>query len=843
MAVRWRYLVPLLALLVSAWADIDWSNCPQFCKCKWVSGRKAAECTNSSLNTVPRGLSSEIQILDLSGSPLHELPKDAFHYVKLINLHKLFLKDCSIQDLHKEAFRGLAILIELDLSGNHIHTLHPGIFRENVRLRILSLSRNPIQKLEDGLFSNLTFLQTVELSGCQLSHVGRKTFVNVPNLKSLTLDGNNLTTMKVETLESLYQLSGLVLHNNPWNCDCHLQAFRDWTIARNLYAQPTACVEPPLLNGKLWSDLSSEDLACKPQILHPIPGTVIEVDGGNVTLTCQVMGNPMPDVHWVFNSRIIGNYSRRTYGDQRYVVTESTSSTRWVNLTVTNVRSQDRGDYTCVAKSNGGVDERNVSLLVHYQRGAAGAGGGRGSMADIWPLIVGLVAGVLFLIAVILLLSYCYCRHRGTNNKNCNAKKVPSDGMLSSNGDISGYAGNSEQEKSLLTKVNPVQKPPRRHERPSVTSAGTELTEMKCNLLDNGSVFLSGGSVVGSEDRLEDRSLDSLDTIPQQQSQDGLDADPAQQDTARTYPPDLLTFPSRGSQVSPAGSTASTAPDSTRLPAQHGPQSPIHSPVYHPHPGMSGTLPYSRSASPFSPVVLPRQGYVTIPRRPRVPSWSSAPTPTPMGGDPLFKFEPVYDNLGPRTTADGSSVLSLNKSLSADPANQLPASIRSRPLPPTPSYHNNPLPAYYAPIEEQEIQPTPAITRATPGTRGSMRRSTPNINVTPSPNPSPAPQVASSSKPPRPDKASDHNQGRQRDSWIARSAPEGASLKRREDDPGTSSKRNSLVTSPTGSSIPNGHSREVKVPPKPPPKPKKKNIETVTTGPLFEDEGEDGTEV
>ena len=348
---------------------------------------------------------------------------------------------------------------------------------------------------------------------------------------------------------------------------------------------------------------------------------------------------------------------------------------------------------------------------------------------------------------------------------------------------------------------------------------------------------MSGGSVVGSEDRYEDRSLDSLDTIPQQQSQDRLDVDPGQPETARTYPPDLLTFPSRGNQVSPAGSTASTAPDSTRLPAQHGPQSPIHSPVYHPHPGMSGTLPYSRSASPFSPVVLPRQGYVTIPRRPRVPSWSSAPTPTPMGGDPLFKFEPVYDNLGPRTTADGSSVLSLNKSLSADPANQIPASIRSRPLPPTPSYYNNPLPAYYAPIEEQEAQPSPVLTRANPGARGSMRRSTPNINMNPSPSPAPT-----SSKAAKAEKANDSGAGRQRDSWIERSAPEGASLKRREDDPGTASKRNSFVSSPSGSAMPNGHNREIKVPPKPPPKPKKKSTETVT-GPLFEDEGEDGTEV
>lgn len=834
MAVSWLCVALFVVLLAPTWADKDWTTCPQVCRCKWVSGRKAAECTNSSLTAVPEKLSPEIQILDLTGSALHVLPMDAFLSARLVNLHKLFLRDCGIQDVHKEAFRGLAILIELDLSGNQIHTLHPGVFRDNVRLRTLSLSRNPIQKLEDGLFNNMTFLFNVDLSGCHLSHIGRKTFVNTPVLKSLILEGNNLTTMKVQTLDHLSMLAGLVLHNNPWICDCHLKDFRDWTISRNLYAKPTACVEPPVLNGKHWSELNSDDFACKPLIVYPPYGTTIEVDGGNVTLTCQVQGDPMPDVHWVFSSRIIGNYSRRTYGDQRYVVTESTDKTRWVNLTVTNVRNQDRGDYTCVAKSSGGVDERNISLVVHYQPGAVGTAGDRGALSGMWLLILGLGAGLLFTTAAIVLLCYCYFRHHSSSNKNCNTKKAPSDVILSSNGDISGYAGNSEQEKSLLTKVNPVQKPPRRLERPSVTSSGTELTEMKCNLLDNGSVFHGGGSVGGSEDH----SVDSMDTAPQQQSQEGIEGDPGLLENVRTYPPDLLSFPARASQVSPAGSTASTAPDSTRLPAQHGPQSPIHSPVYVPHPGMSGTLPYSRSQSPFSPVVLPRQGYVTIPRRPRVPSWSSAPTPEQ--DEPLFKFEPVYDNLGPRTTADGSSVLSLNKSPSADPTNQQPSSIRSRPLPPTPNYHNIALPAYYAPIEELEGQPSPALTRANPGTRGSMRRSTPNISVTPSAKPAPQ-VVAVSSKSSKPDKISNPTSGRQRDSWAGRSAPEGANLKRREEEPATASKRNSLG-SPPRSSLPNGHSREVKVPPKPPPKPKKKNTESVT-GPLFEDEGEDGTEV
>jgi hypothetical protein len=761
---------------------------------------------------------------------------DEFRKVNLTNLHKLFLKDCAIHTLHKEAFRGLAILIELYLSGNYIHSLHPSVFHDNVRLRILSLSRNPIEKLEDGLFSNMTHLQTVDLSGCRLSHIGRKTFVNTPILRNLVLDGNNLTTMKVDTLVHLNVLAGLVLHNNPWVCDCHLKEFRDWIVHSGLYAQPTSCAEPPILNGKHWSDLNSDDLACKPQILFPAAGTTVEVDGGNVTLVCQVQGNPMPDVNWVFSSRIIGNYSSRTYGDQRYLVTESTDKTRWVNLTVTNVRKQDRGDYTCVAKSGGGVDERNVHLLVNYQPGAGGVAGDTRTVTGQWALIIGLVVGLVVLFAVALSATFFFCKRRGSSSsKSYGTKKTASDGILSSNGDIGGYTGSSEQEKNLLTKVNPVQKPPRRHERSPAASTGTEPTEVKSILLDNGSVFYGDGSTVASEERLEDRSIDSRDTAPQQQSQDGQDDDSGHLDSTHTYPPDLLSFPSPAYQVSPAGSTASTAPDSTHLPAQHGPQSPVHSPIYHGHPGISGTLPYSRSHSPFSPVVLPRQGYVTIPRRPRVPSWSSAPTPTPMG-DPAFRFEPVYDNLGPRTTADGSSVLSLNKSTTSDPASQASSSVRGRPLPPTPNYHNNALPAFYAPIEEQEVQPSPVLPRANPSTRGSLRRSTPNINMTPSA--SPALQVSTSSRASKPDKADPSH----RDSWTARSAPEGASLKRREEEPGTASKRNSLAASPPGATLPNGLSREAKVPPKPPPKPKKKSTDTVTR-PLFEDEGEDGTEV
>lgn len=74
----------------------------------------------------------------------------------------------------------------------------------------------------------------------------------------------------------------------------------------------------------------------------------------------------------------------------------------------------------------------------------------------------------------------------------------------------------------------------------------------------------------------------------------------------------------------------------------------------------------------------PRPGYVTLPRRPRprMPGWGSTSTPPVSSASPVPSLDrqtstpgsasqqqPIYDTIGPRVTADGSSssALSLNK--------------------------------------------------------------------------------------------------------------------------------------------------------------------------------------
>lgn len=192
MWLNWWILLAVMRLVRG-----DWTECPP-CHCKWFSGKKVADCTDKKLTAVPDHFSPEIQSIDLSNNELHSLPSEAFRAVGLVNLHKIHMRDCQIKELHKDAFKGLQILIELDLSNNRIDVIHPNTFRDNSRLRVITMHHNPLTKLDDGLFTNLVFLQTVDLHDCQLARISTKTFFNVTALHKLILYRNNLSHMKVQ---------------------------------------------------------------------------------------------------------------------------------------------------------------------------------------------------------------------------------------------------------------------------------------------------------------------------------------------------------------------------------------------------------------------------------------------------------------------------------------------------------------------------------------------------------------------------------------------------------------------------------------------------------------------
>lgn len=156
-------------------------------------------------------------------------------------------------------------------------------------------------------------------------------------------------------------------------------------------------------------------------------------------------------------------------------------------------------------------------------------------------------------------------------------------------------------------------------------------------------------------------------------------------------PPDLLSFPSRYPPSSSTQSSITNLPDGNNLYIK----SPIASPIYQhnayaaqqagyrtlQHPKNRNLAIINRTSSPFqpapilyAPIVMKQQGYVTIPRKPRTPSWAPSIASTLVDFPPTsptstisteLAIDPIYDNLGLRTSASGHSALSVNKQLKA----------------------------------------------------------------------------------------------------------------------------------------------------------------------------------
>lgn len=169
--------------------------------------------------------------------------------------------------------------------------------------------------------------------------------------------------------------------------------------------------------------------------------------------------------------------------------------------------------------------------------------------------------------------------------------------------------------------------------------------------------------------------------------------------------------------------------------------------LQHPKTGRTIAIATTRSNSPFTPapiiypvqtVPVQRAGYVTVPRKNRAPSWtptlsensSMSPPTSPLSPE---LFEPVYDNLGLRTTAAGSSTLNLNKlsvfnnnqsnsisNLSAG-ANLKKYSMKDRKLPAIPNENNKGAgqQQQQQPQHEnngQSVEPEPLYSSANPST-------------------------------------------------------------------------------------------------------------------------------
>ncbi|XP_060530710.1 probable oxidoreductase PXDNL [Cylas formicarius] len=340
-----------------ALAAPDWTDCPNPCRCKWSSGKKTAYCQKQGLIAVPTNLDEGMQVLDLSGNSLSSLPTAVFQSAGLIHLQRIYLSHSGIYEIDKDAFKDLIILVEVDLSNNEISSLHPRTFYGNERLRVLYLNGNPLGKLVRAQFPPLPYLRTLELESCRLQVVDQDAFVNVVELETLNLRYNLLTNLSETSFMNFAHLKTLLLEGNPWRCDCELRVFRDWFLASKLTSASLTCAEPDLLRGRRWKDVNSQEFACAPQVFAYPQREVQAEAGGNVSFGCHVLGDPEPQVFWLYESYPINH---------TWLIIEAEEGLldKWSNISIYNVSEIDGGLYTCVARNVLDVSSVNVTLVL-----------------------------------------------------------------------------------------------------------------------------------------------------------------------------------------------------------------------------------------------------------------------------------------------------------------------------------------------------------------------------------------------------------------------------------------------------------------------------------------------
>ncbi|XP_020610523.1 roundabout homolog 1-like [Orbicella faveolata] len=106
--------------------------------------------------------------------------------------------------------------------------------------------------------------------------------------------------------------------------------------------------------GNDTSDASTVDIQYQPEIAaHPQNQTRIE--GDNVTLSCSVDGNPVPTISWTRDGSPVNTSGTISISDDKK------------QLTISNVKRTDNGNYRCVANNSLGNATSNAATLnVQY---------------------------------------------------------------------------------------------------------------------------------------------------------------------------------------------------------------------------------------------------------------------------------------------------------------------------------------------------------------------------------------------------------------------------------------------------------------------------------------------
>ncbi|XP_043587451.1 peroxidasin [Bombus pyrosoma] len=314
----------LLLILPLSNAD-QWQNgrnveCPHKCMCFGNTVR----CMFQKLNRVPR-VPTNTTVLDLRFNNIAEIRPGSFH--SLSDLHTLLLNDNRIKHLLPRTFEGAS------------------------NLRILYLYKNRLERISPGAFSGLPNLEQLYLHFNHLKEIRKGTFNDLPSLERLFLHNNLLHHLPADAFHNVGPMTRLRLDSNALVCDCNLV----WLVQR-LQNKPSEmaafCQSPNEMKGRSLTSMSMNDFHCtEPRIMNGPQDVEVRL-GGTISFTCEVIGDPIPEIKWMRDSNEV------SADGNRYVIEDDGT------LVISDVTEQDTGEYECMAKSEMGFTKSRKARAV-----------------------------------------------------------------------------------------------------------------------------------------------------------------------------------------------------------------------------------------------------------------------------------------------------------------------------------------------------------------------------------------------------------------------------------------------------------------------------------------------